>query len=75
MIIAEKDKTLLFKAEAGVASVSLSVDLGHVLCGQEQLHPSGPRNGPARQRRREQRAAAHEENASTEKQRLGILPL
>ena len=57
LLRAEKDATLTFKSEAGRASVSLSLDLGHVLRGQDQLPPGGHRNGPARQRRREKRAA------------------
>ena len=66
LLCAEKDATLTFRAEAGRVSVSLSVDLGHVLSDQGQLPPCGPRNGPARQRRREQRAAARAKKASTE---------
>mgnify|MGYP006062008463 CR=1 FL=1 len=56
------------KAEAGRAFVTLTLDLGHVLSEHEQLQPRGPRNGPARQRRREKRAAARAdaENALAE---------
>ena len=54
---AEKDVTLTFKSEAGRALVTLSLDLGHVHSGHAQP-PGGHRNGPARQRRRENRAAA-----------------
>ena len=62
----EKDATLTLKAEAGRAFVTLSVDLGHVLSDQDQLHPPGPRNGPSRQRRREKRQAARQEKLSAE---------
>ena len=58
LLLAEKDVTLILKSEAGKASVTLSLDLGPVLAGQGPLPPRGFRNGPARQRRREQRAAA-----------------
>ena len=67
LLRAEKDATITFKSEAGKASVSLTVDLGHVLSGQDQLPPHGPRNGPARQRRREKRSTERAEKASTEK--------
>ena len=60
LLCSEKDATLTFKSEAGRAFVTLSVDLGHVHSGQGQLSPGGPRNGPARQRRREKRAAARD---------------
>ena len=63
----EKDATLTLKAEAGRAFVTLVVDLGHVLSDQEQLQPRGPRNGPARQRRRAKREAARQEKVSAEK--------
>ena len=53
----EQDATLTLKSEAGRACVTLCLDLGHVHSGQDQ-QPGGPRNGPARQRRREKRAAA-----------------
>jgi ferredoxin-like protein FixX len=66
LLRAEKDATLTFKSEAGRAFVTLSLDLGHVLSEQDQLPPSGHRNGPARQRRREKRAAARIENLSAE---------
>ena len=58
LLLAEKDATLTFKSEAGRASVTLALDLGHVLSGLDQLPQGGHRNGPARQRRREKRAAA-----------------
>ena len=61
LLRSEKDATLTLKAEAGKASVTLSVDLGHVLSEHDQLQPRGPRNGPARHRRREKRAAARAE--------------
>ena len=38
--------------------VTLTVDFGHVLSEPELPHRHQPRNGPARQRRREKRAAA-----------------
>ena len=66
LLLAEKDATLVLKSEAGRASVSLSLDLGHVFSGQDEL-PGGPRNGPARQRRREKREAARNLNIDTEK--------
>ena len=55
LLRAEKDATLTLKSEAGRAVISLSVDLGHVL-SEHGLRNSQPRNGPARQRRREKRA-------------------
>ena len=58
LLRSEKDATLTLKAEAGRAFVTLTLDLGHVLSEHEQPQPRGPRNGPARQRRREKRAAA-----------------
>ena len=58
LLRSEKDATLTLKAEAGRAFVTLTLDLGHVLSEHEQLQPRGPRNGPARQRRRVKRAAA-----------------
>ena len=66
LLCSEKDATLTFKSEAGRAFVTLSVDLGHVHSGQGHLSPSGPRNGPSRQRRREKRAAAREQKLSSE---------
>ena len=66
LLFAEKDATITFKSEAGRASVSISVDLGHVQSAQDQLHPHGLRNGPARQRCQEKRANAQGENASAE---------
>ena len=66
LLLAEKHATLTLKAEAGRAFVSLSLDLGHILSGPDQI-PGGLRNGPARQRRREKRAAARNEKLVTEK--------
>ena len=60
LLQAEKDATLTIKSEAGRASVTLSLDLGHVLSGQGQL-PHRSRGGTARERRREKRAAARSE--------------
>ena len=60
----EKDATLTLKSEAGRASVTLSLDLGHVLSEQGLHPPHGSRNGPARIRRREKRAAAREKQAA-----------
>ena len=67
LLRAEKDATLTLKSEAGRAFVTLSLDLGHVLSEQD-LSPGvgGPRNGPARIRRREKRAAAHAKLATEE---------
>ena len=65
LLKAEKDATLSLKSEAGRAFVSLSLDLGHVLSEQGQV-PPGPRNGPARIRRHEKRAAAREKLAADE---------
>ena len=63
----EKDATLTLKSEAGRAFVTLSLDLGHVFSGQDLFPRSGgPRNGPARIRRREKRAAARAELATEE---------
>ena len=64
----EKDATLTLKSEAGRASVTLTLDLGHIL-SEEEDQPvfRGSRNGPARQRRRELRAAAREQKLSAEK--------
>ena len=66
LLSAEKDATLTFKSEAGRAFVTLSLDLGHVHSGQDQLPPFGHRNGPARQRQREKHAAARSEKLSAE---------
>ena len=66
LLCSEKDATLTFKSEAGRAFVTLSVDLGHVHSGQGHLSPDGPRNGPARQRRREKRAAARDKKLPSE---------
>ena len=55
------------KSEAGRALITLSVDLGHVLSAEDQLPPSRHRNGPARQHRREKRAAARNEKQSADK--------
>ena len=54
------------KSEAGRALITLSVDLGHVLSEEDQLPPSRHRNGPAREQRREKRAAARNEKQSAE---------
>ena len=61
LLRAERDATLTIKSDSGRAFVTLCVDLGHVLSdpGQQQ-HQQKPRNGPARQRRREKRAATRE---------------
>ena len=65
LLFAEIDATVTFKSEAGKASVSITVDLGHVHSVQGDLPPrSGLRNGPARQRRREKHAAACAEKAT-----------
>ena len=66
LLRAEKDATLTLKAEAGRASVTLSLDLGHVLSEHDQFQPHRLRNGPARQRRREKRAAARAEKVLAE---------
>ena len=57
LLRAEKDATLTIKSEAGRASITLSVDLGHVLSEPGLPHQHRPWNGPSRQRRREKRAA------------------
>ena len=62
LLRAEKDAVLTLKSEAGRAFVTLSLDLGHVL-SEPDPPPRGPRNGPARTRRREKRAAAREKQA------------
>jgi hypothetical protein len=61
--------TLTLRSEAGRAFVTLSVDLGHVLSelGLQQLRP---RNGPARQRRREKCAADRQVKIATEEATL-----
>ena len=65
LLRAEKDATLTLKSEAGRAVITLSVDLGHVL--SEPGHQQHlPRNGPSRQRRREKRAAARQEEKAAE---------
>ena len=58
LLRSEKDATLTIKSESGRTVVTLSVDLGHVLSepGLHHYHHQ-PRNGPARQRRLEKRAA------------------
>ena len=68
LLRSEKDATLTLKAEAGRAFVTLSLDIGQVHSEHGQLQPHGPRNGPARLRRCEKRAAARAdaENASAE---------
>ena len=67
LLQSEKDATLTLKSEAGRAFVTLSLDLGHVRSEQD-LPPrvGGLRNGPARMRRRERRAAAREKLATEE---------
>ena len=66
LLFAEKDATLTLKSEAGRAFITLSLDLGHVLSGEDHLPLRGHRNGPARQRRREKRAEKHAaENAES----------
>ena len=73
LLYSEKDATLTLKSEAGRALVTLSLDLGHVHSGREHpRHSSGHRNGPARQHRREKRAAARIEKYKqvTEKVKL-----
>ena len=67
LLLTEKDATLTLKSEAGRALITLSVDLGHVLSAEDQLPPSRHRNGPARQHRREKRAAARNEKQSADK--------
>ena len=69
LLHAEKDATLTLKSDAGRAFVTLSVDLGHVLSepGLQQLRP---RNGPARQRRREKRAADRQVKIAAEEATL-----
>ena len=67
LLFAEKDATLTLKSESGIAFITLSLDLGHVLSGEDHLPPRGYRNGPARQRRREKRAAAHLKKHAAEK--------
>ena len=66
LLRAEKDAVLTFKSEAGRAFVTLSLDLGHVLSAEPDPPPCGPRNGPARTRRCEKRAAAREKLAAEE---------
>ena len=70
LLHAEKDATLTLKSEAGRASISLSLDLGHVHSEHGQLPSSRNRNGPARQRRREKREAVRSEKLSAEKVEL-----
>ena len=67
LLHAEKDATLTLKSEAGRASISLSLDLGHVHSEHCQLASSSNRDGPARQRRRE---AVRSEKLSAEKVEL-----
>ena len=45
LLHAEKDATLTLKSEAGRASISLSLDLGHVHSEHGQLPSSRNRNG------------------------------
>ena len=73
LLYAEEDATLTFKSEAGRAFVTLSLDLGHVHSEHDVQPPlGGHRNGPARQRRREKRAADHleKDKQATEKAKL-----
>ena len=63
----EKDATLTLKSEAGKASVTLSVELGHVLSDSLLRNP---RNSPARQRRRKRRAAARDSEKESNKQEV-----
>ena len=63
----EKDATLTLKSEAGKASVTLSVELVHVLSDSLLRNP---RNGPARQRRGERRAAARVAEKESSKQEV-----
>ena len=39
LLFAEKDATLTLKSEAGRAYITLSLDLGHVLSGEDHLPP------------------------------------
>ena len=73
LLRAEQNATLTLKSEAGRAIVTLSLDLGHVLSEQD-LPPRGPRNGPARIRRREKRAAAREKLAADEETTQKVEP-
>ena len=73
LLRAEKDATLTLKSEAGRAFVTLSLDLGHVLSEQDLRPRGGSRNGPARVRRREKRAAARE-NLATEEAKNKVEP-
>ena len=58
LILAEKNATLTLNSEAGRTRVTLSVDLGHLHSEAVPQQPHHGRNGPARKRRRERRAAA-----------------
>ena len=73
LLYSEKDATLTLKSEAGRALVTLSLDLGHVHSEHEHPRHGGHRNGPARQRRRDKRAAdrLEKDNQATEKVKLG----
>ena len=73
LLRAEKDATLTLKSEAGRAFVTISLDLGHVLSEQDLCLRGGSRNGPARVRRREKRAAARE-NLATEEAKKKVEP-
>ena len=73
LLRAEKDATLTLKSEAGRAFVTLTLDLGHVLSEQDLRPRGGSRNGPARVRRREKRAAARE-NLATEEAKKKVEP-
>ena len=66
LILAEKNASLTFKSEAGRTQVILSVDLGLLLPEASPHQPQQGRNGPARQRRRERRAAARHDAVAAE---------
>ena len=70
---AEKDAILTLKSEAGRAFVTLTLDLGHVHSEQDLCPRGRSRNGPARIRRREKRAAARE-NLATEEAKEKVEP-
>ena len=58
IILAEKNLTLTLNSEARRTRVTLSVDLGRLLSEAVPQKPHHGRNGPARRRRSERRAAA-----------------
>ena len=66
LLRAEKDAILTLKSEAGRAFVTLTLDLGHVHSEQDLCPRGRSRNGPARIRRHEKRAAARENLATEE---------